>query len=69
MLRSTHERSMAAAAANERALRSRLFVLRDNAKQAVWRVRMNLSRPDNAAAERILTMALVRDLEKDPGNK
>lgn len=53
-------------AANED-LRRRVFLLRDNMKQVVWRVRMNLSQPDNAAAERILTLALVRDLESQDG--
>lgn len=47
------------------ALERRLFVLRDNIKQGIWRVKMNLSLSENANAERILTMALVRDLEHD----
>ncbi len=46
-------------------LERRLFFLRDNIKSGIWRIKMNLSLSENANAERVLTMALVEDLERD----
>jgi hypothetical protein len=46
-------------------LERRLFVLRDNMKEAKRRVGFNIrASVDNAAAYRVLDMALIRDLEQ-----
>lgn len=65
--RSTIEREAALSAAENSKLRRRLHILRDNMKQAAWRCGFNLRLPDNQAIERILTIALVRDLEEEQG--
>lgn len=58
--RRAHEREV-------RDLRHRLFVLRDNMRQAAWRCSFNRSTPDTRAAERLLVMAMDRDNEKEHG--
>lgn len=63
-----HDREVAGLTSDAKELRYRIFVLRDNMKEAKHRVGFNITRcPDNAAAYRVLDIALINDLEKELG--